>query len=104
MKSKLFAVGILAALAVAGCTLPVPKTAISYDPASKTVQIASPKDVQIEKVDLQLQGTNFTLSIAGYQSQNNIEVVKAAVQAQANQIAASMAALKEVAAAAAPGK
>jgi hypothetical protein len=73
-----------------GCALPVPKTSLHFDPATKTLDIRSPKDVKMAGVTVDLQGTNFSLTIDSYESANNLAVVKAAAQAQAEQIAGSL--------------
>lgn len=78
------------AILITGCALPVPKTSLHFDPVTKTLDIRSPKDVKMAGVTVDLQGTNFSLTIDTYESANNLEVVKAAAQAQAEQIAGSI--------------
>lgn len=92
---------LMAAALMAGCTLPVPKTSIAFRPESRTVDIQSPKDVEIGKVSVEWAGTNFNLTVENYKSANSLEVVKAAAEAQASQMAAGQAALEKVISAAA---
>jgi hypothetical protein len=81
---------LIAAFALAGCQLPVPRTSLKFDPTTKTLDIRSPKDVKMAGVTVDLQGTNFSLTIDSYESANNLEIVKAAAQAQAEQISGSL--------------
>lgn len=90
----------LVGLALAGCTLPVPKTHIAYQPGTKAINIQSPKDVTIGTVEVIADGTNFTLRITDYKSTSNVEVIKAAAGAQKAQIEASQESLDRVIAAA----
>lgn len=91
-------------MSLVGCTLPVPKTHISYQPGTKALVIQSPKDVQIGKVEVLCEGTNFTLTISEYKAENNVEVVRAAAAAQKVQIKAAQDGLDKVIAAAAGAK
>ncbi len=93
-------VGLMAGL-LAGCTLPVPRTSIAYQPSTRSVEISSPKDVSIGKVELLMEGTNVTLTVENYKSEIPIEVIKAAAEAQSAQIAAGQAAIERVISAAA---
>jgi hypothetical protein len=93
MKTSL---AILCCLVLAGCALPVPKTTIQFNPTAQALDIRSPKDVQITNVVLTVSGTNFSLTIGSYCSQNPVEVIRAAVVAQQNQMAAANDALTKI--------
>ena len=99
------AVGGLAVLflfVLTGCVaLPVPRTEIKFDPATKSLAIQSPKDVQITNVVIVATATNFSLTIGSYSSQNPVEVIRAAVTAQQNQMTAANDALERIVTAAA---
>lgn len=107
MKRHLFLVGVVPiflSLLISGCALPVPKTKIAYQPATRAIDIQSPKDVSIGTVEVLADGTNFTLRITDYKSESNVEVIRAAASAQAAQIAAGQEALGRVIAAASGAK
>lgn len=82
---KRLTIASIAAVVLTGCALPVPRTDIAFNPSQRTLSIRSPKDVKFDRVELMVDGTNFTLTVDKYRSENNIEVVKAAVEAQLNQ-------------------
>lgn len=98
MKASLLL--LCCAFGLAGCTLPVPKTAIAFNPTTRTLSIQSPKDVKFAKVELLSEGTNFTLTVTDYSSANNVEVIRAAVEAQQSQMAEANKALNAITAAA----
>ena len=101
MKHHIVAVAGIVGLLLNGCSLPVPKTSIVFQPATRTLNILSPKDVQIEALEVMSEGTNFTLTVKGYKSANPVEVIKAAAGAQAVQIQAAQQTLEKVISAAA---
>ena len=90
---------------LSGCTLnnSVPKTQFSFNPTTKTLDIKSPKDVVMTNVVVKLQDNNVEMTIGSYSSANNIEVIKAAVEAQKNQIDAIQKGVTDVVTAVAGG-
>lgn len=67
-----------------GCLGPkVPATKISFDPSTKALTIISPKNVAITSLAV-VDGTNgFTLTVTGYTSTNDNQVLSTVSQAQA---------------------
>ena len=73
---------------LAGCTLnrQVPKAQISFNPRTHSLDILSHKDVVLSNVVVRIDGTNTSISIGYYAAQANIEIIKAAITAQQQQI------------------
>jgi hypothetical protein len=88
--------GLVMVVVAAGCALPIPQTRISFDPATRSVLVQSPKNVELDGLEVLAEGTNFTLSIARYASKHDAAVVGAAAQAQAKQIEGANAAFAAV--------
>lgn len=86
------------ALLSTGC-MGVPKTKVSFNPATGEVAIASPKNIALEsaeftKTTVTKGGVSniITAKVKGYSSTNSVEALKAIAEANAN----SMAALAKV--------
>lgn len=96
-------VGIMAGCQ--GCSLnrQIPKATICFNPQTRQIEINSHKDVVLSNVVANFQGTNATISIGYYQASSNIEVVKAAIQAQQQQIQGVQAGLEKIVGAAVSG-
>ena len=75
---------LLACLFTAGC-MTVPQTTISYDPATHSLDIKSPKDTRIKKIAATTDGPDFLIEVDEYESANNVDVVR--VIAEQNVIA-----------------
>lgn len=95
-------IGIISAivvLVVSGCSLNknIPKATISYDPISHEIKIASHKDISITNLNVTINtnGTA-TFTIGNYESRSNIEVVRAAVESQQQQIKGSLETLDKI--------
>jgi hypothetical protein len=89
-RAGILACAALLAVLISGCSvLPVPPTKIGFDPTSKSLSITSPKNVEIGKLELLAEGTNFTLTVTDYRSKHDAAIIQAAAAAQAKQIAAS---------------
>ena len=75
-------------LLLSGCSLnhQVPKAQISFNPRTHSLDILSHKDVVLSNVVVRIDGTNTSISIGYYAAHANIEVIKAALQAQQQQI------------------
>jgi hypothetical protein len=71
-------------LVLCGCLLSVPETRIKVDPANKSVNIQSPKDVRIEdfKADFHPTATGVVVNISfkKYESKSNVEVIRAVAE------------------------
>ncbi len=74
---------------ILGCAT-VPATRISFNPKTKALDIRSPKDVTIKSVEVTGNGTNFTLTVLGYESKNNIAVVAAVMKARLDELQTSV--------------
>ena len=89
----------LVSFTLAGCTLDrnVPKASITYNPVSKTFDIKSHKDIEMTNLvyTVATNGT-VTLSIGNYEAKANVDVIRAAVEAQQQQIKGSLEALNQI--------
>lgn len=82
--SNFLFVSALILLGAAGCALPkVPATEISFNPKTEALRVKSPKDVTIQSVAITQSSGNFSMTVTGYSSTNNAEVVGIVAQAQA---------------------
>lgn len=97
MKKLLLSLSSVAVI-LTGCTLnnQVPKATIAYNPVTKQFNIASHKDVVMSNITVQVTGTNTSLQIGYYSANANVDVVKAAVIAQQQQIQATLQGLNQV--------
>ena len=100
MRNK-FGIIIASVLLVStiGCTLDknVPKASITYNPVSKTFDIRSHKDITMTNLSY-IVATNGTVSltIGNYEAKSNVEVIRAAVEAQQQQIKGSLDAINQI--------
>jgi hypothetical protein len=71
---------------LAGCMF-VPQTDVSLDPVTRNLRIKSPKDVVIKDFKSSLTptatGTVVVIEFKSYESKNNIEVIRAITEANA---------------------
>lgn len=70
-----------------GCSLlskpGVPATVIKFNPKTDALNISSPKDVNIQSVDISQGSNGFRMMVTGYSSTNNAALVGVVVNAQA---------------------
>jgi len=96
---KIGIVSAISLLVMNGCTLDrsVPKATINYDPVTHEIKIASHKDISMTNLTfvINTNGTT-TFSIGNYESKANVEVIRAAVEAQQQQIKGSLDAIDKI--------
>ena len=90
---------LLPLIMLAGC-MSVPTTKIAFDPITRTITIASPKDVELKDLNFTITGTNATVTVGTYSSKNNAEVVKVIADANIAQLQSALDAAKAAVAAA----
>lgn len=76
---------LLTVVAMTGC-MGVPKTRITYNPGSNTIEIESPKEIGFTNLSASFPTPNGTamISITGYSSRNNAAIINAVAKANAN--------------------
>lgn len=88
MKNQMKKLSPLLLLLVPGC-MTVPQTDIGFSPATHTLSIKSPKNIQIGYLRADVTGTNVSITVSNYTSSNSPEVIAAVGRANLDTINAA---------------
>lgn len=80
MKNLFFV--LAAALLCAGCAF-VPQTHVTFNPATSELKVKSPKDVTLKGLSAGTTNGSSYITIQEYSSKNNVEVLRAVADANA---------------------
>lgn len=69
----------------------VPQTGIRFNPETKQLDISSPKDVEIQRASVYESNDVFIITVEGYKAKNNIDVIRAVTEANAENAARAAA-------------